>query len=192
MRRIVLAVAGTITGLVLLLGYPTSLNRSTTVAATGAVAEGTTDSGTSPGQDEAGSDGGSDSTGSGSDSSGSGSGSSDSGSGSSGASGSSSGSSGTSGSSSVSGTFTGDSVQTRYGAVQVEIVVVDGAVTSADAIQHPDRDHESAQINSWAVPALNDQVVSAQSANISMISGATVTSMGYLTSLQSAFDQAGL
>lgn len=180
MRRIVLAVAGTITGLVLLLGYPTSLNRSTTVAATGAVAEGTTDSGTSPGQDEAGSDGGSDSTGSGSESSGSGSGSSD------------SGSSGTSGSSSVSGTFTGDSVQTRYGAVQVEIVVVDGAVTSADAIQHPDRDHESAQINSWAVPALNDQVVSAQSANISMISGATVTSMGYLTSLQSAFDQAGL
>lgn len=180
MRRIVLAVAGTITGLVLLLGYPTSLNRSTTVAATGAVAEGTTDSGTSPGQDEAGSDGGSDSTGSGSESSGSGSGSSD------------SGSSGTSGSSSVSGTFTGDSVQTRYGAVQVEIVVVDGAVTSADAIRHPDRDHESAQINSWAVPALNDQVVSAQSANISMISGATVTSMGYLTSLQSAFDQAGL
>lgn len=180
MRRIVLAVAGTITGLVLLLGYPTSLNRSTTVAATGAVAEGTTDSGTSPGQDEAGSDGGSDSTGSGSESSGSGSGSSD------------SGSSGTSGSSSVSGTFTGDSVQTRYGAVQVEIVVVDGAVTSADAVQHPDRDHESAQINSWAVPALNDQVVSAQSANISMISGATVTSMGYLTSLQSAFDQAGL
>ena len=180
MRRIVLAVAGTITGLVLLLGYPTSLNRSTTVAATGAVAEGTTDSGTSPGQDEAGSDGGSDSTGSGSESSGSGSGSSD------------SGSSGTSGSSSVSGTFTGDSVQTRYGAVQVEIVVVDGAVTSADAIRHPDRDHESAQINSWAVPALNDQVVSAQSANISMISGAAVTSMGYLTSLQSAFDQAGL
>ena len=182
MRRIVLAVAGTITGLVLLLGYPTSLNRSTTVAATGAVAEGTTDSGTSPGQDEAGSDGGSGSTGSGSESSGSGSGSGS----------SDSGSSGTSGSSSVSGTFTGDSVQTRYGAVQVEIVVVDGAVTSADAIRHPDRDHESAQINSWAVPALNDQVVSAQSANISMISGATVTSMGYLTSLQSAFDQAGL
>lgn len=178
MRRIVLAVAGTITGLVLILGYPTSLNRSTTVAATGAAAEGTTDSGTSSGQDDAG--GSSGSSGSGSESSGSGSGSSD------------TGSSGSSGSSSVSGTFTGDSVQTRYGTVQVEIVVVDGAVTSADAIRYPDRDHESVQINSWAVPALNDEVVSAQSASISMISGATVTSMGYLTSLQSAFDQAGL
>lgn len=175
MRRIVLAVAGTITGLVLVLGYPTSLNRSTTVAATGAAAEGTTDSGASSGQDDTGG-----SSGSGSESSGSGSGSSD------------SGSSGTAGSSSVSGTFTGASVQTRYGAVQVEIVVVDGAVTSADAIRYPDRDHESAQINSWAVPALNDEVVSAQSADISMISGATVTSTGYLTSLQSAFDQAGL
>jgi len=71
-------------------------------------------------------------------------------------------------------------------------VVTDGVVTSADAVSYPTRDRESQQINSWAVPALNDEVVSAQSANISMISGATVTSVGYLTSLQSAFDAAGL
>jgi uncharacterized protein with FMN-binding domain len=74
----------------------------------------------------------------------------------------------------------------------VRIVVKNGAVSAADAVQHPNRDRESAQINSYAIPVLNDEVVSAQSANVSMISGATVTSRGYLTSLQSAFDQAGL
>jgi uncharacterized protein with FMN-binding domain len=36
------------------------------------------------------------------------------------------------------------------------------------------------------------ETLSAQSANIDMVSGATVTSDGYLTSLQSALDTAGI
>jgi len=168
MRRIVIAFASTVTGLVLLFAYPTSLNRSTAVAATASAGEGssvTEESSGSTADDGASGAGAYDGV-------------------------TSSGETGTT--SGVSGTFTGDSVQTRYGAVQVEIVVTDGVVTSADAVSYPTRDRESQQINSWAVPALNDEVVSAQSANISMISGATVTSVGYLTSLQSAFDAAGL
>jgi len=166
MRRIVIAFASTVTGLVLLFAYPTSLNRSTAVAATASAGEGSSVTEESSGStaDDGASGAGADDGVTSSGESGSG----------------------------VSGTFTGDSVQTRYGAVQVEIVVTDGVVTSADAVSYPTRDRESQQINSWAVPALNDEVVSAQSANISMISGATVTSVGYLTSLQSAFDAAGL
>jgi uncharacterized protein with FMN-binding domain len=81
---------------------------------------------------------------------------------------------------------------TRYGNVQVQITVKDGKITAAEVLQVPWNDHRDQEINSYAVPILNQEVVSAQSANIDMVSGATVTSDGYLQSLQSAFDKAGL
>ncbi len=164
MRRIVIAVAGTVTGLVLLFSYPTSLNRSASVA-TAAAGEG---SGTTTGAGSSSKPARSESTASESTEPGS------------------------TLSTGDSGSFEGDSVQTRFGTVQVEIVVADGVVSSAEAVQYPSRDRESRQINAWAVPVLNDEVVSAQSATISMVSGATVTSAAYLRSLQSAFDAAGL
>ena len=43
-----------------------------------------------------------------------------------------------------------------------------------------------------AEPILRAEVLAAQSADVSMVSGATYTSRAYLTSLQSALDQAGL
>ncbi len=178
MRRIVIAFASSVTGLVLLFSYPTSLNRSTAAAATAAAGEGTSVTEESSGESTSGSSGDASTDSSGSASSS--------------GSDSASGDSGTTTQAGVSGTFDGAVVSTRYGDVQVEIVVADGVVTSADAIQHPSRDRESQQINSYAVPALNDEVVSTQSANISMISGATITSSAYLQSLQSAFDAAGL
>lgn len=90
----------------------------------------------------------------------------------------------------VSGTFTGSAVQTRYGAVQVEITVENGVITSSDAIQYPNRDRHDQQINSYAVPVLNAEAVDAQSADIDAVSGATYTSVGYVRSLQSAIDEA--
>ena len=48
------------------------------------------------------------------------------------------------------------------------------------------------QINSYALPVLIQETLNAQSAQIDMVSGATVTSGGYLQSLQSALDQANL
>jgi uncharacterized protein with FMN-binding domain len=39
---------------------------------------------------------------------------------------------------------------------------------------------------------LIDETVSAQSADIDMVSGATVTSDGYVQSLQAALDEAGI
>jgi uncharacterized protein with FMN-binding domain len=103
------------------------------------------------------------------------------------------GSSSSSGSSSNSvQTYDGDAAQTRWGPVQVQITVEDGRVTAADVLQVPMANHHDQQINSYAVPILNAEVVDAQSAEIDMVSGATDTSEGYLSSLQSAIDRAGL
>jgi uncharacterized protein with FMN-binding domain len=93
--------------------------------------------------------------------------------------------------SSTAKTVTGDVTQTRYGPVEVRITVKNGKVTDAEAIEYPDQDPRDAQINSYAVPALNQEAVSASSAQIDAVSGATYTSEGYISSLQSALDKAG-
>lgn len=89
-------------------------------------------------------------------------------------------------------TTTGDAVQTRYGPVQVAVTVVSGKVTAATAVVYPANDPRDEQINSYAIPALNQEAVRADSANIDMVSGATYTSQGYIQSLQSALDKAGI
>ncbi|GAB3058946.1 hypothetical protein GCM10027053_21170 [Intrasporangium mesophilum] len=79
---------------------------------------------------------------------------------------------------------------TRYGAVQVQITVADGKITAADVLQVPWQDRHDQMINSQAVPVYNDEAVQAQSAQIDVVSGATVTWEGYTQSLQSAIDAA--
>jgi uncharacterized protein with FMN-binding domain len=96
------------------------------------------------------------------------------------------------GSGSSSGTYTGDAVQTRWGPVQVRITVEGGRITRAEAVQYPQENRRDQEINAFAVPQLNAEVVQAQGASIDAVSGATVTSDGYLQSLQSALDQAHL
>ena len=93
-------------------------------------------------------------------------------------------------SSSVSGTFTGDSVDVKYGFVQVKITVVNGKITEAQAVQAP-----SGKNDRWtqmSVPVLRQKTLAAQSANITGASGASYTSYGWYTSLASALAKAGL
>jgi uncharacterized protein with FMN-binding domain len=96
------------------------------------------------------------------------------------------------GTSTAATTVTGDTAQTRWGPVQVAISVAGGKITAVDVPVYPNGNGLDAQINSYALPQLIQETLDAQSANIDMISGATVTSDGYLQSLQSALDQAGL
>jgi uncharacterized protein with FMN-binding domain len=103
-----------------------------------------------------------------------------------------SGSDATSGSESAGTTVTGDSVDTRWGPVQVEITVANGTITAVDVPVYPDNNPKDQEINSYAVPTLIQETLDSQSGDIDMISGATVTSDGYLQSLQSALDEAGL
>jgi uncharacterized protein with FMN-binding domain len=89
-------------------------------------------------------------------------------------------------------TYNGSAADTRWGTVQVQITVQGGKITSASTLQVPDGNGRDAEINSYAVPILDQEVVAAQSAQIDTVSGATVTSDGYLQSLQAAIDAAGL
>ena len=89
-------------------------------------------------------------------------------------------------------TYTGDSVDTRWGPVQVRITVQSGKITASEAVNYPQNNSRDTEINGFALPILNQEVVQQQSASIDTVSGATVTSEGYLQSLQSAIDQAHL
>jgi uncharacterized protein with FMN-binding domain len=89
-------------------------------------------------------------------------------------------------------TVTGDAVQTVYGPVQVKITVSNGKVTAATAIEYPDGTPRDYQINSYAIPMLQQETVGVSSPNIDTVSGATYTSQGYIGSLQSALDKTGL
>ena len=91
---------------------------------------------------------------------------------------------------SVSGTFTGDSVDVRYGFVQVKITVEYGKITDAQAVKSPTGRND--RYTQMSVPVLRQRTLAAQSANISGVSGASFTSYGWYTSLASALAKAGL
>ena len=92
--------------------------------------------------------------------------------------------------SSGSSTVTGDVAQTQWGPVQVQLTVQGGKITAVNVLQYPNGNHRDVEINDYALPILIDETVKAQTAQIDMVSGATVTSDGYIRSLQSALDQA--
>jgi uncharacterized protein with FMN-binding domain len=89
-------------------------------------------------------------------------------------------------------TVTSDVVPNQYGNVQLRVTVSNGKITKIEALQIPQNDRKSAEINAYAEPMLQASALQAQSANIDTVSGATFTSDGYKTALQSALDQAGL
>jgi uncharacterized protein with FMN-binding domain len=86
---------------------------------------------------------------------------------------------------------TGDAADTRYGPVQLQVTFSGKKITNINVLQYPTESFRDQQINSYALPILNQEAMSAQSANIDVVSGATYTSDGYAQSLQSAIDKAG-
>ncbi|HEU4948013.1 MAG TPA: FMN-binding protein [Kribbella sp.] len=90
----------------------------------------------------------------------------------------------------VSVTVNGPAVDTEYGAVQVQLVLRKKRITSAEAIAYPHGDGRTQEINSQAIPVLDQEAVQAQSGRIDTVSGATFTSDGYRQSLQAALDAA--
>jgi uncharacterized protein with FMN-binding domain len=96
------------------------------------------------------------------------------------------------GSSSGTKTYTGSVAQTRWGPVQVSITVTDGRITDVAVPVYPNNNGRDQEINAYALPALRQETLDAQNAQIDTVSGATVTSDGYLQSLQAALDAAQL
>lgn len=89
-------------------------------------------------------------------------------------------------------TYRGSVAPTRWGDVQVSITVADGRITAVSVPVHPNSNGKDKQINARALPVLVQETIAAQSADIDTVSGATVTSDGYRTSLQAALDAAHL
>jgi uncharacterized protein with FMN-binding domain len=89
------------------------------------------------------------------------------------------------------GSFTGPAYDTYYGPVQVQVTVQGGRVVAVDVPVYPADRRASQRINSRALPMLESEVISAQSARVNIISGATLTSDAYLRSLNAALGNAG-
>lgn len=179
MKRIVYALLATLSGLVLMFSYRTSLEVVTPSSEPAAASTTTSTSGGTGTSSSGSSSSGSSSSSSSSDSSASGS-----------ASGSTSGSTTQTSTGLQDGTYTGDSVNTRYGPVQVQLTVSGGQITDVQVVDYPNSNGRDRQINERAIPQLVSETVQAQSGQVHMVSGATYTSTGYATSLQSALDQA--
>ncbi|MFF2547835.1 FMN-binding protein [Kitasatospora sp. NPDC058063] len=84
----------------------------------------------------------------------------------------------------------GDTVNTRYGPVQVQVTLAGSRITAVDVVKYPSSERRDREINTSALPVLNQEAIAAQSARIDVVSGATYTSDGYVRSLQSALDRA--
>lgn len=95
------------------------------------------------------------------------------------------------GANTAAATVDGPVVSTRFGPVQVEVVVANGQLRDVVALQLP-TGRRSGQISQYSEPILHQEALQAQSAKIDLVSGATYTSDAYSRSLQAALDQAGI
>lgn len=86
-------------------------------------------------------------------------------------------------------TGTGQDIPYLYGDIQLRVTERGSTITGIQVVEEGATDPRSAQINSEAVPMLQQEAMSAQSANLDGVSGATFTSAAYQQALQSALDQ---
>lgn len=86
-------------------------------------------------------------------------------------------------------TATGSDVSFRYGELQVKVTMSGTKLTNVHVVQLNVTDPHSDQIDQAAIPALQQETISAGNAKISAISGASYTSAAYQQSLQSAIDK---
>jgi uncharacterized protein with FMN-binding domain len=88
------------------------------------------------------------------------------------------------------GTYTGSVADAYYGNVQVEAVITGGRISNVIFLDYPQDRSTSRRINSVAMPGLTQEAISAQSANVNGVSGASDTSAAFKQSLASALAQA--
>jgi uncharacterized protein with FMN-binding domain len=97
----------------------------------------------------------------------------------------------TSGISYENGKYLGDVSNTSWGDVQVQVVIDNNRIASVSTIEYPQDRPLSTRLNQVAVPMLEQEAVQVQSADVQLVTGATVTSEGFMESLKSALSQAG-
>jgi uncharacterized protein with FMN-binding domain len=85
---------------------------------------------------------------------------------------------------------TGAVANTAYGPVQLQGVFRGKRIVAVNILQKPTSTENDIQIGQFAFPKLTAETLTAQSARIDSVSGATYTSGGYIKSLQSVLDRA--
>jgi uncharacterized protein with FMN-binding domain len=88
------------------------------------------------------------------------------------------------------GDYTGTEVDAYYGLVQVQATIKQGKLADVQFLEYPNDRRTSIRINSTAIPYLQQEAIQAQSANVDIISGATLTSEAFVQSLQVALNSA--
>lgn len=88
------------------------------------------------------------------------------------------------------GVYTGIAANAVYGDVQIRIAISNGNITTVQFLQYPKDQETSIAINNYAIPLLVQETVQAQSANVDVVTSATLTSQAFIQSLQSALTQA--
>ena len=96
----------------------------------------------------------------------------------------------TAASSSSDRTYTGQDVSYRYGDIEVAVTVDGSRIVTVSVPQDDAFSPYSQTVNSAAVPILVREAVAAQGLNFDVVSGATYTSDAFAQSLQSALDKA--
>ena len=89
------------------------------------------------------------------------------------------------------GTYTGPATNAYYGTMQIQAIVHGGKLANIRVLQYPNDRNTSIAINSQALPMLRNEVIAAQSANVDIISGATLSSDAFIRSLGGALNKAG-
>jgi hypothetical protein len=85
----------------------------------------------------------------------------------------------------------GHVASTAYGPVQIQLIMRDSKIVKVAILQQPANTIRDIQIGESAFPRLISETLTAQTAKIDAVSGASYTSAGYIQSLQSALDNRG-
>ncbi len=88
------------------------------------------------------------------------------------------------------GAYTGPVVDAYYGLMQIQAIIKGGRLSSIRILKYPNDRRTSIFINRQALPMLRDEVIRAQSAQVNIISGATLSSEAFIQSLGAAMSQA--
>ena len=88
-------------------------------------------------------------------------------------------------------TATSADVQFHYGDMTVKVTVTGSRISNVSIASINETDGRSASIDSYAIPQLEQQVVAANSVNISGVSGATFTSQGFVDAVANALQKLG-
>ena len=83
----------------------------------------------------------------------------------------------------------GKAASTAYGPVQIQLIEKARKIVKVAVLVQPQNTLHDIQIGAMAFPKLISETLAAQSGKIDAVSGASYTSAGYIQSLQSALDQ---